>query len=154
MKSKIHEHQKNNYSIVSKKQISFLAILAVLFFSACSSSDSDSSNNNIFNGQWKLIQVSGSIVGFVHDFEPGTVLWNFDSTNNTVTIVNNNTNTELTDLFESGHYNFQIENSENPQICSETLEIQNIEMGCFSVSNDTLTINQSYADGYSVMLVR
>lgn len=153
MKSKIHEHQKNNYSIVSKKQILVLGILVSFFFSACSK-DSDTKHENILQGEWKLINVSGSIVGFIHDFEPGTILWNFNTASNTLTIVNNNTNSELTDLFESGQYNFQIEDSANSQICSETLEIQNIEMGCFSVANDTLTINQTYADGYSVKLIR
>lgn len=151
MKSAIHEHQTKNKLTVSKKQLSFLAIsLSMLFFSC--SSDSKPSQEKILQGRWKLVHVSGSFAGASSQFEPGVITWTFNTATNKVTIVNNNTDENLTDLFDTGVYNYQIVQSDNPEICPQVIKIDNIEMGCFSLSEGSLKIDQAFLDGYTVTL--
>lgn len=152
MKSKIHEHQKNIYSIVSKKSLLILGILFSLVASSCCSSGDNSSEGGVVAGQWKLINVSGSFAGVDSDFEPGVITWNFNPTTQTVTVVNNNTDENKTDIFETGIYNYQIVPNENPELCSEILKIDNIEMGCFGIVDGKLKIDQAFADGYMITL--
>lgn len=133
-----------------KTKLSILGILLVLILSGCSN-DSDSSGA-IVAGKWKLVQVSGSFAGTQSNFEPGTISWEFNPKNQSVKVINNNTNENLTDLFESGTYDYSIVTSENPEICSKILKINNIDMGCFEIVNGDLKIDQAYVDGYTITL--
>lgn len=135
-----------------KKLLSFLGILSMLMLSGCSS-DSNSSHTSIVDGQWKLVKVTGSFAGVSSDFEPGVIKWTFNPTTQMVTVVNNNTDANLSDLFETGVYNYQIVQSQNPDLCSEALKIDGVEMGCFSLVDGKLQIDQSYTDGFTVTLV-
>lgn len=135
-----------------KSKLSFLGILLILLFAGCSS-ESDSSQSNSIDGQWKLVNVSGSFAGVSSDFAPGIITWDFNSTTQTVTVVNHNTDDNLTDLFETGVYNYQIVENPNPDSCAEIIKIDNIEMGCFSLVDGTLHIDQAFLDGYTVTLV-
>lgn len=135
-----------------KKQLLILGILLTVIISGCSS-DSRSSHNNIVDGQWKLTRVSGSFAGVESNFAPGVITWDFNPTTQTVTVVNNNTDDTLTDIFETGVYNYQIVASQNVELCSEILKIDGVEMGCFSLDGNNLKIDQSFADGYALTLI-
>jgi hypothetical protein len=134
-----------------KKTISILGMLLALVVSACSS-DSNSSHASIVDGQWKLVHVSGSFAGISSDFAPGVITWDFNPTTQTVTVVNNNTDANLTDIFETGVYNYQIVGNPDPQTCSQIIKIDNMEMGCFSIVDGNLEIDQAFADGFTVTL--
>lgn len=134
-----------------KKSISILGILLAFLMTGCSS-DSNSNHESIVDGQWKLVHVTGSFAGIESNFNPGEITWSFNPTTQTVTIVNNNTDVNKTDIFETGIYNYQIVAGENPQICSEVIKIDNIEMGCFSIVDGNLQLNQNFADGYTLTL--
>ncbi|MGC4041354.1 MAG: hypothetical protein QM710_11380 [Flavobacterium sp.] len=116
------------------------------------SSDSNSARSSIVDGQWKLTNVSGSIIGSSSDFEPGMITWDFNPTTQTVTVVNNNTDENKTDIFETGIYNYQIVANDNPELCSQVIKIDNIEMGCFNIVEGKLKIDQAFADGYTLTL--
>lgn len=133
------------------KQLSILGILLALLFSGC---NNDSNNQtSIVDGQWKLVHVTGSFAGVSSDFEPGVITWTFNPTTQMVTVVNNNTDVSLTDLLETGVYNYQIVASQNPDMCSEVIQIDNMDMGCFSIVDGNLVIDQAVLDGYTVKLV-
>ena len=134
-----------------KKSIALLGILLTILLAGCS--NDSSSHSKVLDGQWKLVHVGGSFGGVSNDFNPGIITWTFNPTTQTMTVVNNNTDDNLTDIFETGVYNYQIVDSENPDLCSEVLKIDNVEMGCFSVVNDSLHIDQSFLDGYLVTLI-
>jgi uncharacterized protein YcfL len=133
------------------RKLSILGILLALILSGCSS-DSNSPHANIVEGQWKLIHVSGSFAGVSSDFVPGVITWDFNPTTQTVTVVNNNTNDNLTDIFETGVYNYSVVATQDPELCSEIIKIDDQEMGCFSIVNGHLQIDQSFVDGYTVTL--
>ncbi|MCF6132838.1 hypothetical protein [Flavobacterium wongokense] len=134
-----------------KKHLTILGILLALIVSGCSS-DSNSSHASIVDGQWKLVHVSGSFAGISSDFAPGVITWDFNPTTQMVTVVNNNTDANLTDIFETGVYNYQIVANPDPQTCSQIIKIDNVEMGCFSIVNGNLEIDQAFADGFTVTL--
>lgn len=134
-----------------KKNLSILGILLAGLLTGCSS-ESNSSHSNIVNGQWKLVNVSGSFAGINNDFPAGTITWDFNPTTQMVTVVNNNTDDSLNDILETGIYNYQIINSSDPDFCSQTIKINNHEMGCFSVVNDTLQISEAHVDGFTISL--
>jgi hypothetical protein len=134
-----------------KKQLSILGILLALIAFGCSS-DSNSPHANIVDGQWKLVHVGGSFAGVSSDFEPGIITWDFNPTTQTVTVVNNNADDNKTDIFETGVYNYQVVANPDPQTCSEILKIDNVEMGCFSIVDGNLRIDQAFADGYTLTL--
>jgi hypothetical protein len=133
------------------RKLSILGVLLALVFSGCSS-DSNTSHANIVQGQWKLINVSGSFTGASSDFEPGLITWDFNPTTQTVTVVNNNTDDSLNDIFETGVYNYSVVANPNPETCSQTLKIDDYEMGCFSIVEGNLQIDQSFVDGFTVTL--
>ncbi len=133
-----------------KKSILSLAILILVVLPGCSNETNPNADG--VEGQWKLINVSGTFAGIDNDFEPGLITWDFNPTTQTVTVVNNNTDSEKWDVFDTGVYNYQIiDNPEYP--CGEILKIDGIEMGCFTISNEHFVIDQSIADGFTVHLV-
>ena len=132
-----------------KKSILTLTLLLLVLMPSCS--NDSSTNSNTVEGQWKLINVSGTFAGIDNDFAPGLITWDFNPTTQTVTVVNNN-DTELWDVFETGIYNYQI--VDNPEFpCGEIIKIDGIEMGCFSISGNELVIDQSIADGFRLQFV-
>jgi hypothetical protein len=134
-----------------KKQIALLGILFTLLFSACSSSETTS---NVVEGTtWNLVQVSGSFTGSVSNFTRGTIKWTFNQSNGTLLVENINTNPNLTDILENGTYPYQRISNPEPGSCSEILMIDGMNMGCFSISNNQLTIDQAILNGYTLRLV-
>ncbi|WP_162126283.1 hypothetical protein [Flavobacterium phycosphaerae] len=134
------------------KKILFPFVLFLsLLLSACSR-DSNSTPPDPVQGQWKLVNVSGTFAGINHDFTPGLITWTFNPITQTVTVINNNTDTNKWDVLETGVYNYQfVNNPESP--CGESLDINGNVYGCYSVTNGTLVIDQAIADGFAVKLV-
>lgn len=135
-----------------KKIFSILLIFFSLVLTNCSNDNSSSKNESIA-GQWKLVNVTGTFGGINDNFTPGLITWDFNPITQTVTVVNNNTNSNLWDVLETGVYNYQfINNPDSP--CGESLEIDGSVYGCYSVDNDSLVIDQSIADGFAITLKR
>src|SRR5690606_37293852 len=96
------------------KQIVILfAVLLTGIITSCSDDNEPTQfvnqtyNNNdaqeTANGEWHLVQVTGSIAGINHLFEPATITWTIND-NATVDVINTNTDESLTDFFDSGNY--------------------------------------------------
>ena len=133
------------------KSILSLTILLLILLPSCSNDSNP--NSDAVQGQWKLINVSGTFAGIDNNFAPGLITWNFNPTTQTVTVVNNNTDPDKWDVFETGVYNYLI--IDNPEFpCGEIIKIDGIEMGCFSVTDNEFVIDQSIADGFRLKLVQ
>jgi hypothetical protein len=124
--------------------------LGTLLFVSCSDDDT----NLRYTGgplqpvTWQLVNVSGSIAGIDDDFAPGVIKWTFN-TDNTVTVVNNNTNEALTDFFDSGNYTYgYVENTDSPEACQNTIKVSVTDFGCIDVVGNTMRFTQPYDDGY------
>ncbi len=120
--------------------------------SSCSN-DNNFTNKNSVEGRWKLVNVTGTFAGINNNFTYGIITWDFNSITQTVTVVNNNTDSNLWDVLETGVYNYQfINNPDSP--CGESIEIDGSIFGCYSVDNEYLVIDQSIADGFAITLKR
>lgn len=136
-----------------KKLFAILGLMLTLAFTSCSSGDAGTHTNIIEGTTWKLVRVNGSFTGSTTNYTPGLIKWTFDAGTGTVTVVNGNTNPDLVDFFDTGVYDYQVIPNPDPSICSETLKIDGVEMGCFSVDNGILNISQVVVDGYALKLV-
>ena len=139
------------------KTIRILTLLfSIVFLTSCTNSDTTNSqiqNNTTNFNSWKLLNVNGPFEQASYFFEPGVVTWDFNPLSQMITVVNNNSNNNLNAVLESGVYSYEIINNSDPNSCSQLIKINGTEMGCFSIVNDTLRINQTYIDGFGVLLV-
>jgi hypothetical protein len=134
-----------------KKCLSYFVIATLMLLSGCNS-DSNPTTDPI-QGQWKLINISGTFAGIDDDFTPGLITWDFNPISQMVTVVNNNTDATKWDILETGVYAYRFIN--NPDsLCGESLEIDSSLFGCYSIANNTLIIDQSISDGFVITLNR
>ena len=145
-----------------KKVSTLFVMLLVAMLTSCSEDDSpqqlvNKKAENIqeaADGEWHLVQVSGSIAGVSHLFEPGTITWTFND-DGTVTVENTNTDEGVEDFLESGVYeSAYIDNDQMPSECDELLIVNNINFGCEQYLDDNLSLTQQVADGYQLKFVK
>lgn len=152
MKSKNNQNQFKSFLPWIKNYFAFLGVLLAITIYGCSN-DSKSSSSDPIAGQWKLVSVDGTFAGIHDTFPAGTITWDFNPITQTVTVTNNNTNSNLWDLFDTGIYTYHFVNVPDAP-CSQSLDIDGTVYGCYTFSNDSLVIDQSIADGFAVTLKR
>ncbi|MEZ0005009.1 putative lipoprotein NlpE involved in copper resistance [Flavobacterium sp. 28YEA47A] len=136
------------------KKIQLICLFAIMILLGCNNDD-DNRNDTSLRGVWKLIEVNGTIAGIRDQFEPGVIQWNFNASNHTFTVVNNNTDESKQDIFESGTYNYSISNNVmTPETCARSLSLAGTNYGCYITTNTTLQINQGEADGVILKFIR
>lgn len=125
--------------------ISFCFILT-----SCSLSDDTQSNPVVTKNIWHLVAVNGGIAGINEQFSTGTIIWDFDDQSLRLTVENNNTDEGIEDSFDSGVYDYSIENIGDDSY----LSIDGNEIGSLNFTQSGLVINQNMmstgtgADGY------
>jgi hypothetical protein len=134
------------------KHISLLLFIAFALFS-CSNNNDEPAAIPTLAGQWKLVTVTGGFVGVNDNFPAGQITWNIDTAANSVTVVNNNVNPNLQDILESGLYSYTLAPDPN-SICTNTFNVNNLDLGCYTVSDTELIITYEYADGMRLRLIR
>ncbi len=141
---------------MKKMQLLFIGMLAL----GCQDDDrvyipSYTPTTENFEGAWELRNVSGGIAGIYDDFSAGEIRWIINEQDQTVTVFNNNPEDGEIDFFESGVYDYQIViNPATPEICGFNLEIDGINLGCFTVSETEFKLSMIESDGYVLTLRR
>ncbi|MDY8135791.1 hypothetical protein [Aquimarina sp. 2201CG5-10] len=127
------------------KPYTLVSILLLLFvFSGCSNDD-DAINFFSLDGTWDMVNVNGGFLGIDEDFANGTIIWDFDETNFTVTITNNNTNDEIYTILPTGTYPYSVTAFGGGQ----EFIINEMIIGNFGVnSNNEFVIDQQLRDGF------
>lgn len=134
------------------KKSLFLLIAIPLLAVSCNDDDNTAQANNL-QGRWNLVNVSGGLMGQDLDIPSGTITWTFGY--NTVKVINNNpADTSAEDFFETGNYNYEYSESEASIICTQTLKINNVDLGCVTVQDNTLKLTMQENDGYILILKR
>lgn len=132
------------------KTLSFYSLFSLLL-SLTSCDINDDSTPTALKGNWTLVKVSGTIAGIENNYPSGKIKWFFGSSKVTVT----NTDTEHDyDVFESGKYNYYLKSSEIGADCTETININKTDMGCYYVNGNELYITQLASDGVLLKLVK
>lgn len=134
------------------KLITILIITAI--FSSCNNDD-DKNTEATLAGNWKLIETSGTIAGTTDTFTPGTITWNFNVNEGLFTVINNNADENAQDVFDSGIYSYSfVQSPLANSICNKTIKLDDVDYGCFTITNTTLQINQGEADGLILKFIR
>ncbi len=139
-----------------KRNLFLLLLIPAFCLTSCSDDDENEPMYTFpeVSDPWKLVNVSGSITGASYDFEPGTIMWTFN-VDQTVTIVNNNTEENAEDFFDSGTYDFHFEaNDATPEMCEQSFFVENLELGCMEATDTQLTLSQVWADGYQLTFIK
>ena len=139
------------------KTIKLLSLFVLLFqLSACNDDFDDNlpeKPSPTLLGSWKLVNVSGGFANQNFDFEAGLITWTFND-NQTVTIVNNNTDNDKPDYFDSGIYPYEyVPTNDSGQNMNEVI-INGQRMGETMILLNQLTMDQSPFDGLKTTLIR
>lgn len=122
----------------------FYLILSFIFIiTSCTLNDNENSieTNQDVTIEWHLTKSSGGITGEDYEFDLDTIIWDFDSQNGSLTIVNNNTDDNKEDAINSGTYVYELlELNDLIYIIIDGEEYGEI---IFSSNNDAITINQN-----------
>jgi hypothetical protein len=135
------------------KKLKFLVVMPLFLLLQSCCNNNEESPTPTLAGKWKLINVSGGFVGVNDNFPPGQITWDINPDASSVTVVNNNTNSDLQDILESGVYDYSLTPDPN-SICPNTFTVNNLDLGCYSVSNTALIISYDYADGMRLQFIR
>ncbi len=144
---------------MKKVHICIFCIIALLVLS-CNNSESSHNNchpyqPNAIEGKWNLVEAITGFSSFITNYPVGKITWNFNTSNNSVTIINNNTDPNTYDVLETGTYNYSIVNNpSNPEYCNQSITIDTYNLGCLTISNNTLTMSTIEVDGVLVKLIR
>lgn len=92
------------------------------------------------HGIWNLVNVSGGFSGIDSDFDKGKIIWQFDATNKTLKVQNNDTSNSIFSGLKSGNYDYSIVQNANGRTY---IFIGAIEMGGIDIAQNELTINQN-----------
>lgn len=107
------------------------------------------------SGKWHLINVLHGFSSYLQEYPRNTIVWDFNTQNHTVTIQNNSSNTADRYIFENGTYPYVLTPNLDGSIgCVQTLAVQDVNMGCCTISNGELSFSAIYLDGDYVKLVR
>jgi hypothetical protein len=143
------------------KSIKLLTLMTFFALVGCHDDDNDyvpvytpPVTENV-DGAWELSNVSGGIAGTNDDFAPGEVTWIFNEENHTVEVLNNNTDEDKVDFFDSGTYNYGVViNQTTPELCGFNFSIDGVNLGCFTITEEQFTMSMVEADGHMITLKR
>jgi hypothetical protein len=140
------------------KKISVILLLSSLFIvSACQESKSTSPIliTDQLAGKWSIVQVLHGFSSNLQQYPPNTIEWDFNTTAHTVTIQNNSTNTDDRYIFENGTYPYTLTPNTDASLgCLQTLTVQDVNLGCCTITNGELSFSAIYLDGDYVKLMR
>jgi hypothetical protein len=143
-----------------------LSIIIIGFFISCQKDNINDLNKrttrqvedpNQLSGKWTLVNITGGIPGSNISFPQGWITWEFNETNHSLNVINNNLygNPAYSGL-QTGVYSFT--NNITPSNCEnnfQSIEIVDVFYGCYSITNNVLIIkNAQIADGLQYTLIR
>ncbi|MBU3680777.1 MAG: hypothetical protein FGM16_02425 [Flavobacterium sp.] len=140
-----------------KKIIGFFLLFSLLFILSCQ--ENKATNTALtpeqLEGEWNLIYVLHGFSSFVKEYPRATIVWRFNTANQTVTIQNNSTDNTERYIFENGTYPYSLElNTDVTLGCPQILSVQDVNLGCCTITNGELSLSSIALDGDFVKLVR
>ncbi len=149
------EKNKPKKENVKNNIFNLLLTLCVLIFTNCTNDDTLPPIETL-HGTWHLININGGFAGIDDDYNPGTIIWTFNSESLTIDVDNNSSQENIYSGFESGTYLYSIvENNSNDYIL-----INEEEFGNYIISVNELIIDQNEiqdgvgADGFILQFER
>ncbi|NMH86429.1 LptM family lipoprotein [Flavivirga algicola] len=118
----------------------FLAMLSIITLTGCSiKSDTQLPDPQTVIIHWNLTKITGGVAGVNEEFTLNTIVWTFGVSDLKLTVENNNTDDTKQDGLDSGTYDYSITETSGKSF----LNIGSNEFGRFTVTNNTLVIDQN-----------
>ena len=131
----------------------YILLFSVLIIS-CTRSDDDPNLENIssvnLEGEWNLVNISGGLLGMDQNFEIGTIIWDFDVSDQMVTVTNNNTIEGVFDSFPTGVYPYSI----SAPADIDELIVNDVNLGIFILGTRSFSVNELFEDGFQIRFER
>ena len=140
-----------------KKITGFFLLFSLLFILSC---QENKVHNTVLppeqlEGEWNLIYILHGFSSYVKEYPRAIIVWNFNTANQTVTIQNNSSTTTDRYIFENGTYPYVLTpNTDGSLSCLQTLTVQDVNLGCCTITNGELSFSAIYLDGDYLKLVR
>ncbi len=139
--------------------MSRLAFMLIFILIASCSNDDDNTtsapnpdiDSSGLDGKWSLIKVTGGFIGVDHAFKKGDIVWDFNETRQTITVVNTNTDETIEDGLSTGTYDYSINSIPGG---SEELLINDSSYGNFERINSEISIDEQFRDGFRYVFER
>lgn len=138
-----------------KKFILFLLLPAALL-TACGDDDNNNINDDpvVMAGKWNLVNQSGGFQGHTLNFEPGEVVWDFNTDDEKIAIVNNSEIEDGVNVPTATYNYYMLPNEVSPADCDKTLNLEEMDLGCVSINGNTMIITPVGADMYTLTFKR
>ncbi|PZR24283.1 MAG: hypothetical protein DI539_01005 [Flavobacterium psychrophilum] len=105
-------------------------------------------------GKWNLVNQSGGFAGQDLNFEPGDIIWTFDTESGKIAIVNEADN-ENGMTVPTGTYNYyMLSNEVSPETCDKTLNLEEMDLGCVSITGNIMVFTPVGADMFTLTFKR
>ena len=81
--------------------------------------------------------------------------WTLNTSDATITVINNNSDDNKQNIFKDRLYPYTFEvNTAVPELCATTISIGGMNLECYHVATNELTMGQIETDGYLLKLAR
>lgn len=124
--------------------------MILLISALCVGCSNDDNKTSILNGKWDLVNVSGGLLGVDQDFEKGTIVWDFNESDQTVTISNNNELQDVYDGLPSGTYPYNV----SAPADADVLIVNEINLGLIDLKMNSFTVEELAIDGIKLSFTR
>jgi hypothetical protein len=128
------------------KQLSLVTLVITAF--ACKKTIENPPNEITLSGDWNMKNVSGGLMGLNLDYNPGEVIWIFNTTTNQLSVTNNILTTGPKSIyarFQSGVYNYYITSANS----IDQLYVDSTLIGVMTIGTSSLNIDDGVAaDGF------
>lgn len=107
-------------------------------------------------GTWNLLHISGGFVGLDQDFEKGSIVWEFDDGQQSLTVINNASSDVMYTGLDTASYRYSVFVANG----SSYLRINDVEFGGIALFNSKMVVDQNLgsqgngADGFVLVLKR
>lgn len=138
------------------RKIILLLLLPAVLLSACGNDDDKASENNPegMAGKWNLVNQSGGFQGQDLNFNPGDIVWTFNLDNSKISITNQAPN-ENGMTVPTGIYSYyMLPNNVSPADCSKTLNLEEMDLGCVNIQENTMIVTPIGADMFTLTFKR
>jgi len=126
---------------------SVLALLLCLFCLACKTNDDG--NQDPLEGSSNLINVSGGFADIDYDITPGVIVWTFDTSAETMAVVNNDPYPHLQASLPSDTHSYATSSLMPSDNCPQNIIVNNSgNIDCYDVLTNTLSLYPLVSDGF------
>ena len=138
-----------------KKQGFIFCMMLSMMLAGCADTDTPIEDDPM-QGTWNLLNISGGFAGVDQDFEKGSIVWEFDPEQQSLTVINNAPSDALYTGLDTASYRYSVLVING----SSYLRINDVEFGGLAFFNSKMVVDQNLgsqgngADGFVLVLER